>query len=391
MTNYTLSPTTKNFTISAPDANMIAPFEVGTGTFFRIGYAASANYGRTTTVGVGLHDAAPTWSYVAGAEIDELVRLHQADIELGIYSSLIADLLKLNASITLAYPVTLTAGVGLNAALTTALALTVMEKLFLHSAHTPTTKYGQVLAEALVLSSSLGNFFGGVITDQLRMSTTAIPLWQMISSVSDGVGLHDLLANSLVISAQVTGGLGINDDQILHAIFSGDPLVDGIVFTAGYVAPDGNFTTWAINTRSNAVSEYQNWDFASFAQRGHKFLGANATGLYELDGASDDGVNIPTLIQSGLMALGGSKFTCFKAAYLGMRTQDDTRDVFLQLVTGEGKTFTYAVTPNNMQTTRVNVGKGLRSRYWAWKLTTVAADYDLDSVEFIPLIAQRRV
>ena len=44
-----------------------------------------------------------------------------------------------------------------------------------------------------------------------------------------------------------------------------------------------------------------------------------------------------------------------------------------------------------MKTTKVNMGKGLRARYFAYELISTGQDFDLDSVEFVPLVAQRRV
>jgi hypothetical protein len=37
------------------------------------------------------------------------------------------------------------------------------------------------------------------------------------------------------------------------------------------------------------------------------------------------------------------------------------------------------------------MGKGLRSRYFAFELVSTGQDFDLDTLEFIPLVADRRV
>ena len=59
--------------------------------------------------------------------------------------------------------------------------------------------------------------------------------------------------------------------------------------------------------------------------------------------------------------------------------------------TGDGKTYTYAVVGKDMQTTKVHMGKGLRARYFAFELISTGQDFDLDDIEFMPLVAQRRV
>jgi hypothetical protein len=44
-----------------------------------------------------------------------------------------------------------------------------------------------------------------------------------------------------------------------------------------------------------------------------------------------------------------------------------------------------------MKTARINIGKGIRARYFAFELISTGQDFDLDSLEFIPLVAKRRV
>ena len=131
--------------------------------------------------------------------------------------------------------------------------------------------------------------------------------------------------------------------------------------------------------------------FNSITKMGNQYLGANSEGLWLLDGELDAAANIPTRVKSGWMQPSGSKFTSFKAAYLGLRVRDDARDFFLKLHSGDGREYVYAVKPNNMQTTKINMGKGLRSRYFSFELVTTGADYDLDSLEFVPLSSYRRV
>ena len=401
MTNYTISVTEGTFSVASPSGaiellespdQITGLMYVSTGAFVLAGVTIPAVYMESCTAGVGAHESALSWNYSAGAEVDELVWMHSVDAEQTAYGQTVIDLAQIAPRHTLAYPVTLSAGVGAHDVSTAALALTVMEKLFIAPRHISAAAYGLLLAEALFLDGGLFNFFSGVVSESVIMSTTALPLWQLGASVASGVGLHDVLANSLVVSMMTSEDIAIDDDQLLQMIFAGDPLLDGVQLSAAYVSPDGGFTTWAINTRTNSVTEYQNWAFNSFAKLGHKYLGANSSGLYELNGYTDDGVNIPTTVQSGLMQLGGSHLVSFKCAYLGMMAKDDaSTDVFLMLQTGDGRQYTYAVQPRYMETARVNMGKGLRARYFSWTLTTVSVDYDLHSIEFVPLVAQRRI
>ncbi len=103
------------------------------------------------------------------------------------------------------------------------------------------------------------------------------------------------------------------------------------------------------NTRTGAVTQYQNYDFNSFAKFSqHRYLAASEAGLYELDGTTDAGTNVISTIQGGIVQFGGSRFSGFKAAYLGVRGAGQW---YLKLDAGDGTTHTYLVTAQSMQTT----------------------------------------
>ena len=63
----------------------------------------------------------------------------------------------------------------------------------------------------------------------------------------------------------------------------------------------------------------------------------------------------------------------------------------LKIITGEGLTVVYSLTADSMQSTKIHVGKGLRTRYFAFELISTGQDFDLDTLEFVPLVVQRRV
>jgi hypothetical protein len=136
------------------------------------------------------------------------------------------------------------------------------------------------------------------------------------------------------------------------------------------------------------VTEYSNYQFNSFAAMGSKYLGANENGLYELNGDDDDGEDIIAQIKSGFAQWAGARFTLFKGIYLGVRGEGD---FVLRLTTGDGSTYNYGVSTRNMRSTKVHLGKGLRARYFAFELISTGQDFDLESIEFVPLIADRRV
>ena len=63
----------------------------------------------------------------------------------------------------------------------------------------------------------------------------------------------------------------------------------------------------------------------------------------------------------------------------------------LKLETKDGATYTYQIDTRDGRSSKVHMGKGQRSRYFAWELTTVGQDFDLDTLEFGPVRVDRRV
>lgn len=273
-----------------------------------------------------------------------------------------------------------------------AFSLMILDRLFLHDIPGPRFQYHQALVEAISYSSILQKFLGGFLSDEVDFESTLIPQWVSFRTLDDEILFSDLMAPSLLVRMDLQDDMEFSDSEALQMIFNGQ-LSDTLVMRGAYLAPSGSFTTWAINTRTNSVTEYDNYVFNSFAKKGHHFYGANDEGLWRLDGELDDTIPVPTLLAGGYMQLGGSRFTAFKTIYLGMRVRSDVKDFFLKLVAGDGREYVYQVQPNHsMMTTRIFVGKGLRSRYFRWELSTPGGeDFDLDSIEFVPITSKRRI
>ena len=208
----------------------------------------------------------------------------------------------------------------------------------------------------------------------------------IVPSLIDGVGVGATLNRGLLLRVTASDELEIGHTDALKMLFK-PTLADAFEIVSAYLDPEG-LTTWAVNLSHGGVTEYTNYNFNSFATMGSKYIAADADGLYELVGDDDDGDDIVARLKSGLLQFGRSNYSSFKGIYLGVRGGGD---FVLRLVTGDGRSYTYSVEARTMETTKVNVGKGLRARYFSFELISTGQDFDLDSIEFIPLVAKRRV
>ena len=324
-----------------------------------------------------------------GPAIVEALRLNSTADTALIWSYLIADSVAIDEALRLSFKAACADGVNLSQTTSLALAITVAQSLFLPATVSTTLDFNLWVSEAVRISTAFGNFLGASVAETTSLTAALAPLWRPDMTVGEGVFLTDAVGESLVFRVDCADGAWFDDVEVLQYIFSGQ-VSEGVEITAGYVSPTGNFTAWVINTRTSAVTEYQDFVFDSLVQVGRRCVAGDASGLYELNGDSDSGSIIVADILSGFMQFGGSKFTAFKAAYLGLSSQSG--QFVLKLVTGEGQTYVYGVTAQNMRTTRVNFGKGLRSRYFRFELINAdGKDFSMDAIEFIPLVSQRRI
>lgn len=342
-----------------------------------------------TTRGASLSDTlgvTGTNTYALGLALAEYLGVadtHTAQLKM---VQILSDAVGLQETLRAGTPVTAADTVGIAWAFTAANAVRVVEQLRLSELVVGAAKYNWTVTERVQYADALRRFLGGSLAETLGMTQSDLPRIATIGALTDTLGLASDLAPKLVFRVTSSDTVGLGDTDVLSAIYNG-AIADGLEISALYVAP-GSITAWAVNTRTGATTEYQNFEFNSFAQMGGKYLAASDTGLYELTGDTDDGTNIVARIKSGFAQFAGSHLTSFKAAYLGVRGGGD---YVLRLITGDGKTYDYGVKAENMDTTKIVLGKGLRARYFAFELISAGQDFDLDSVEFIPLVAQRRV
>lgn len=340
----------------------------------------------TATDTVTIQDAV-AYSYYSIANVLEGLRLHDAIAPNFTYNLTLTEAQRLQDQVQVAWNAVATDTISITEALLSLRALTVIEQLRLGDTLSPQQIISRVLTDGIRLRELLGRFFGGDISETFGFSETYLRNYRLPRTATDTLALTDSYTGALVIRATLADGVDIDDTQVLNFLYN--PVIsEGVHFSAAYISPNGNFTTWAVNTQTGATTEYSNYEFNSFAQSGLKYLGASSTGLYELNGDDDDGTDIIAKIKSGLLQFNGSRLTGFKAAYIGVRGEGD---FVLKLVTGDGKSYNYSVQAHSMTTAKINMGKGIRARYFSFELISAGQDFDLESIEFVPMLGGRRV
>jgi len=324
-----------------------------------------------------------TW----GRILTEIVNISDIVSARGIYKRILAQLFKFVEAFKLSRSITLSQSIHLTSSLAITSFLKLLQNFLVASASSPVFHYHLALVGRMIVGDIL-NHFAKVVLAQLFTVHPAISRQFVTSnSLAQLLTVHPALNNKLIL--QLVGNVQLSPSQLVRAIYAGDELLDGVVITALYVSPSGTTTTWAVNTRTNAVTEYMNYNFRSFAQMGNRYIAAGAEGLYELDGNTDDGASIIAEMMSGYLQLNEKKLFGIKGAYIAIRGGGR---FYLKLISGDGREYVYELrTQPNLMTTKVRVGKGISTTYMAFDLVTEGQDFDLDSIEFIPMTRGRRV
>ena len=348
----------------------------------------AAAYGITVNASAILTGAL-SYGWTAGPTVSERAKATGTFAPSLKFSMTVQELASVHGALSVALPIAISEGASISDALTTVAALFISEKAKA-SATTLTQSqingYIQELAQAFSIYGALAN---ANVNEGATGTASLVAQYALIASMTEHALLQQLDAENIVVSMAVLESADATDTELVKAVYSGDAIIESAIISVAYCGPDNTTTTWVMNTRTNALTQYVNWAFNSFASMGRKYIGAAADGLYELDGERDNTTNISAYIAGGLTQMNGAKFAGLKGVYMGVRGQGD---YLLKLVTGDGREYIYAfVSQPNFMTTKVRTGKGLRSRYIQWELISNGPDFDLDTIEFVPMISDRRV
>jgi hypothetical protein len=299
----------------------------------------------------------------------------------------LSDVIDIVGSLYRAEMISLADGVGVAQLEVLQRAVGIVEQLGLSEALQGAGAYHMSLTQGFRLLTSLGNFFGVDIAEDLGLNDSLFARALHFAGVTDVVDIDNFLVPQVFFHVALEDGVDIEPVQLLNMIWQ-PTLLEEIEFEAGYLAPNGSFTAWAMNTRTGAVTEYDNFVFNSFAQVGNLCLGASDSGLYELRGDDDDGADIVARIKGGFLQFGGTQLSRLKEAYIA--TTGDGQFV-LKIRTKDGLEYNYSVDARSGRSAKVHMGKGQRSRYFGFELISAGQDFDLDTLEFVPIVVQRRV
>ncbi len=237
--------------------------------------------------------------------------------------------------------------------------------------------YPATLAETVTLAQTLSTLAYLTAKRAELITTTA--------SVTPQLRLLITVADSAMMIDPPTGQT-FDPQQLLQALIQ-----DQVSFGIGYIASNGIWTGWTLNATTQAVSNYAGWDFNSFTQFRGQYLGASRTqGVASLGGPQDGAAAITATLQSAVTDFGNSFLKRVKMAYIGLNSNGV---VTLSTTTDDNVERVYQLVPDapGLHTERVQLARGVMSRYWTFTLQAVGTDFRVDAVSLLPVTLERRI
>ena len=229
------------------------------------------------------------------------------------------------------------------------------------------------------------------IAEVIGTSAPVTGTYDLVALVMAGMNLGVTAVPSLLIPAVIQeiihGTIGLATSQLLNAIVNA-MITAGVTYTAP--GADGENETWVVNLDGYGSTSYSNYDFNSFAKINGQYFGANESGIFLLDGDTDNGDPIHASVSLGERDFGTTQKKTVSECYVGM---SGAGNLFVKII-ANGASYIYS-TRNftaNMQQQRVTFGKGLRTNYVTLEIYNQdGADFELNTVEFQVADLTRRI
>lgn len=252
--------------------------------------------------------------------------------------------------------------------------------------------YGEASVQLPALVGAAYAYEGNHAATLYEVLGAATPLtaqYELLVMMRTDLSVATVFAVQQLVDATATTAVSVAAGMDATALL--EALMRTIV-TVGSVLPvfDGESHVWVLNAETGASSRYDNYGFNSFGQLDGRYVGAKSDGLYLLEGDDDAGLPIQAMVDFGKTDFGSSTLKSVPTAYLGAASNGKL--VLKVIVEGAEHYYTARDSSTQLQQQRIDLGRGLRANYFAFQLHNHAGDdFELDSIEFVPLASSRRI
>lgn len=323
--------------------------------------------------------------------IKERVQLLTASTGNGIFQRVGVDTVSLQDTVLIAWLALLSESVTVtdSASRRFEIALEMVERLILTATVGSRLQALMAIAISLELLDTVQGGKGAEVSESLTLTPEALQRIYAHALLLETAIMTATPAMTMKISVPLTDVARFTTTPIATGLFR-DLLTEGVAFELLFNTGDETYKGWVMNTRNFGVTEYQNYPFNSFVKIGPLYLGANSQGLYRLTGDTDAGAAIEAAVTLGITDLASDKLKRLDSIYLGFRANGN---IVLKVLTESNAEYWYEaqVSTEKFHQHRIKQSRAVEAVTWQLSLVNVAgADFELRTIEFVPVILSRR-
>jgi len=289
----------------------------------------------------------------------------------------IAEAITATDSVVSSWIRTLTETITATDSVNALLSLLISENITVAEALSAVGTFSRGLAEMITATDSVSRAFDLSASETLSVVDASTAMASFFKSIAETVTSTDTVAGTNTIAITTTEAITLVDTVVSGATMYLS-VTDGVLLGATVEIDDEIYECFVLNTPSFFPSVYSGFDFNSYCVYQSRAFGANGTGIFELDGATDNGESISSGVMTHETDFGARNKKRFRKAYIGL----DGTGAKMVMETGEGERKVYDIDGKGM----VDASKVIQGREWVLSVT----DFDeLKSLKLIPVILAR--
>jgi hypothetical protein len=247
-----------------------------------------------------------------------------------------------------------------------------------------------LVSSAFAANDSTGKFFGFTVEELAEFGDAATPLFVFMQTLLDQISMVDAVAEIPTIAFTVPESIGLDESVSAGAVLQEVLQEEALIYISLPFA-DQVYTGWVMNAVNTAVTRYPEYNVNSMCYDGKRYLVAMDGGIYELEGDDDDSLPIDAWVRTGVYDFNVPERKGVPYAYLAARSNGS---LVLKVIADEDKEYWYELehVDDNLKTSRTKIGRGLKMAYMQFELRNLhGADFEVDKLEFIPVVLKRRI
>lgn len=242
---------------------------------------------------------------------------------------------------------------------------------------------------AMYMSAYVEPHLEAYMLDTAVVASPMTPAVEMVAVMISGVVVAATMVPTRALDALMQSSVTVAGTMSANAIM--EAVMNSLVMVNSVVEiPGSNGETWAYNIEGGGSSTYTNFEFNSFAKIGDNYYGANADGLFLLEGDDDAGTGIEAAISFGKRDFGTSHQKTVAEVFVGVASDCS----LLLKVIADGEEYIYKAEnwSPDLQQQRFKAAKGVKANYLTFELYNInGGDFEIDTVEFTYLPLSRRL